>query len=415
MQNGGNILGATTVKRRVTTIEEEVIFPDPIVPGLSDPDISRISSLPSGSGDTDAADANHCTVTMPPSIENSDMTHIKQYLEETIPPGIKHTAVEKVSHFTDTKATKMKQSYCGSEYIQMDHLQPGSSSQGQSLPLAECHFPLEPHVIICSSTSSLAASDTAQATPTVPHTGADPSVTDPTLTVATASVPTASGRTLSVPTGADPTVTAPTPTGPTASLLTAAGRTLSVPTGAHHTVADPIPTAPTASVLTAAGPTLSVPTGAHHKVTDPIPTAPTASVPTATGPTLSVPTGADPTVADPTPTGPTASVPTAAGPTLSDPEGTDPTPTACTVTVPTPMGADLTPADPKPTGAPGGDSIVSTAIEPGTAVVQPLIVSSPPGPEYHVIDSKYFKIATEETNKGPTTHLCSCFSCYVYT
>ena len=385
MQHGGNILGATTVKRRVTTIEKEVIFPDPIVPGLSDPDISQISSLPSGSGDTDAADANHYTVTMPPSIENSDMTHIKQYLEETIPPGIKHTAVEMVSHFTDTKATKMKQSYCGSEYIQMDHLQPGSSSQGQSPPLAECHFPLEPHVIICSSTSSLAASDTAQAAPTVPHTAADPSVTDPTLTVATASVPTASGRTLSVPTGADPTVTAPTPTGPTASLLTAAGRTLSVPTGAHH------------------------------KVTDPIPTAPTASVPTATGPTLSVPTGADPTVADPTPTGPTASVPTAAGPTLSDPEGTDPTPTACTVSVPTPMGADLTPADPKPTGAPGGDSIVSTAIEPGTAVVQPLIVSSPPGPEYPVIDSKYFKIATEETNKGPTTHLCSCFSCSVYT
>ena len=153
----------------MTTIREEVTFPDPNTP----------DSRSCGSGDAVAADADHYIVTMPPSIKDSDMRHTKQYLNDTKPPGFSHAAVDMVSHFSDTDATELKQSYADSEYIEMDHLQPGSTSEGHCPLLTEHQFPLEPHVIIGPPISSVPSADPiptatgANPTPTTP-TGADP-------------------------------------------------------------------------------------------------------------------------------------------------------------------------------------------------------------------------------------------------
>ena len=75
-QQGGSLPAGAVVKRRVTTMEEEVVFPDfndTRVPGTNIPQIS--------SGSEDAPDG-HCIVTMPPSLDDSDMTQTKQYLNE---------------------------------------------------------------------------------------------------------------------------------------------------------------------------------------------------------------------------------------------------------------------------------------------------------------------------------------------
>ena len=75
-QQGGSLPAGTVVKRRVTTMEEEVVFPDAndtrVLPVGAD-----IPQISSGSED---APEGHCIVTMPPSLDDSDMTQAKQYL-----------------------------------------------------------------------------------------------------------------------------------------------------------------------------------------------------------------------------------------------------------------------------------------------------------------------------------------------
>ena len=75
-QQGGSLPAGAVVKRRVTTMEEEVVFPDANdtrVPGTNIPQIS--------SGSEDAPDG-HCIVTTPPSLDDSDMTQAQQCLNE---------------------------------------------------------------------------------------------------------------------------------------------------------------------------------------------------------------------------------------------------------------------------------------------------------------------------------------------
>ena len=74
-QHGGSLPSGSVVKRRVTTMEEEVVIPDA---NEARPD--HILQISSGSGD-DAVEA-HCIVTMPPSLDDSDVTQTKQYLNE---------------------------------------------------------------------------------------------------------------------------------------------------------------------------------------------------------------------------------------------------------------------------------------------------------------------------------------------
>ena len=76
MQQGGSIPAGAVVKRRITTMEEEVVFPDTNNTRVPGADIPQILS---GSEDTPEG---HCMVTMPPSLDDSDMTQAKQYLNE---------------------------------------------------------------------------------------------------------------------------------------------------------------------------------------------------------------------------------------------------------------------------------------------------------------------------------------------
>ena len=75
-QQGGSIPAGAVVKRRVTTMEEEVVFPDANDTRVPGTDIPQISS-----GSEDAPEG-HCIVTMSPSLDDSDMTQAKQYLNE---------------------------------------------------------------------------------------------------------------------------------------------------------------------------------------------------------------------------------------------------------------------------------------------------------------------------------------------
>ena len=61
-------------------MEEEVVFP-----GTNNPQIS------SGSED---AQESHCIVTMPPSLDNSDMTQTKQYLNQNYDSTLTSEAVQ---------------------------------------------------------------------------------------------------------------------------------------------------------------------------------------------------------------------------------------------------------------------------------------------------------------------------------
>ena len=67
-QHGGSLPAGAVVTRTVTTTKEEIMFP-----GTTNPQI------PSGSED---APEGHYIVTMPPSLDDSDMTQAKQYLNE---------------------------------------------------------------------------------------------------------------------------------------------------------------------------------------------------------------------------------------------------------------------------------------------------------------------------------------------
>ena len=76
-QHGGSLPSGSVVKRRVTTMEEEVVIPDTNKARVPDRDILQISS-----GYGDDATEPHCIVTMPPSLDDSDVTQTKQYLNE---------------------------------------------------------------------------------------------------------------------------------------------------------------------------------------------------------------------------------------------------------------------------------------------------------------------------------------------
>ena len=73
-QHGGSLPAGAVVKRRF--VEEEVVIPDTNNARVPGADIPQISS---GSDD---APEGHCIVTMPPSLDDSDMTQAKQYVTE---------------------------------------------------------------------------------------------------------------------------------------------------------------------------------------------------------------------------------------------------------------------------------------------------------------------------------------------
>ena len=62
-------------------MEEEVVFPDANNARVPGADIPQISS------DSEDAPEGHCIVTMPTSLDDSDVTQAKQYLNENDDPA----------------------------------------------------------------------------------------------------------------------------------------------------------------------------------------------------------------------------------------------------------------------------------------------------------------------------------------
>ena len=119
--------------KRTWKLEEEVTLIDPNKTRVPDSNISSRLSEPPGSDDAGTVNG-HCTVGMPPSVGDSDMTKIKQYLTETERPESRDTTEVELS-CTDTECIQMDDL---EPLLQVESLSLASSSASQMFP-----FPLE--------------------------------------------------------------------------------------------------------------------------------------------------------------------------------------------------------------------------------------------------------------------------------